>query len=398
MSVSTQKKDINLDDVASYIRQIRSEDPKIRHEAIHVLAANRDHENVKRDLAKYLWHSSYTVTLLFQEIQSFDQYLMSQNVELGLFDNNLPISGGANSFYPQGINPNNYNNNRSINLDGLLNAIVLIKAIALDESVRMDLIESKMLVYLYPFLKIFTSGPNCDLPKSFIEKLNKARPQILLIIKSLSMGSEERIIDFLIDSGYMPLGINVISSGDPVERFLACNILFHIFSSQSGINQCLNKEQKFKVICKNFCNTVIYARRVFNNYCKKYSEYSQSESQIMHEKDIPFLLKTVDMIIKCYMKLTEDKRANLRFYDCMNDDQPDHGQRQDPAIHPIFKLESKEHKDFIEMIKFMGKINPKIVERNSMFSGDNFINSIRELNNAIKERKKQYDAAERNKK
>ena len=101
------------------------------------------------------------------------------------------------------------------------------------------------------------------------------------------------------------------------------------------------------------------------------------------------------------MKLTEDKRANLRFYECtfLKPDDQEHGQRQEPAIHPIFKLESKDHKDFIEMIKYMGKINPKIVERNSMFSGDNFINSIRELNNAIKhQHKKQYEAAERNKK
>ena len=113
-----------LDDAVVWIKDLRSPDPHKKSDALKNLSRHRDQID---NLAIYLWESTFTITLILQEIFKFYEILQTKC--------ETP-------------------NHTKEGIHMLNNAISLIKCCADHDVTRKELIESRIPIYLYPYLNV----------------------------------------------------------------------------------------------------------------------------------------------------------------------------------------------------------------------------------------------------
>lgn len=247
-----------LKEIVRYIKELR--DPKKTDTALQELAKRRDtHEG----LAILLWQSVFTVQILVCEVMRVYEYL------------NPPTLTSAQS-------------NRACN------ALALLQCIASHKHTRGDLVSTKILVFLYPFLRTSEYGQKSpedqsSKPHSFL------RLTSLGVIGSLVKTDDESVIKFLLETEYMPICLSIIEHGNDLTKTVACYILFKILSANEGLNYCCASYERFSHVAFILSKVVEELAEVFR---KKSGETDYSES-----------IKLFYKILKCYIRLCDNSRA-----------------------------------------------------------------------------------------
>ena len=193
-----------------------------------------------KNLALYLWYSRGTMAVVLQEIISVYQYLSKSQLTLEK----------ANVIYC---------------------AISLLKCIASNIETRHEFLESKILIFLYPF----------------INNTNKAKPYEYLKLSSLSVinalltETDNEIISFLIDTEIIPKLLKIMEKGAELTRKIACCIVSQIVQDDNGSKYICETKERYSAI-------ITYMKKMLKNKCSKV---------------------TINRILKTFLKLSENNDA-----------------------------------------------------------------------------------------
>ena len=161
-------------------------------------------------------------------------------------------------------------------------AISLLKCIASNQETRHEFLESKFLIFLYPF----------------INNTNKAKPYEYLKLSSLSIinalltETDNEIISFLIDTEIIPKLLKIMEKGAELTRKIACCIISQIVQDDNGTKYICETKERYSAI-------ITYMKKMLKNKC----------NQI-----------TINRILKTFLKLSENKDAkNILKNDILNE-------------------------------------------------------------------------------
>lgn len=232
------KKEINEEEmIIKLINEIKNENT--RKKAIINLSKYSDKNN---NLALYLWYSRGTMAVILQEIISVYQYLST--LKLTLEKSNVICS-----------------------------AISLLKCIASNPETRHEFLESKFLIFLYPF----------------INNTNKAKPYEYLKLSSLSVinalltETDNEIISFLIDTEIIPKLLKIMEKGPELTRKIACCIVSQIVQDDNGTKYICETKERYSAI-------ISYMKKMLKN----------KGDQLI-----------INQILKTFLKLSENKDAKI---------------------------------------------------------------------------------------
>ena len=230
------KKELNEEEmIIKWINEIKNENTRIK--AIINLSKYSDNNN---ELALYLWYSRGTMAVILQEIISVYQYLSTSKLTLEK----------ANVIYC---------------------AISLLKCIASNPETRHEFLESKILLFLYPF----------------INNTNKAKPYEYLKLSSLSVinalltETDNEIISFLIDTEIIPKLLKIMEKGAELTRKIACCIVSQIVQDDNGSKYISEAKERYSAI-------ITYMKKMLKINCNQV---------------------TINRILKAFLKLSENKDA-----------------------------------------------------------------------------------------
>lgn len=230
------KKELNEEEmIIKWTNEIKNENTRIK--AIVNLSKYSDNNN---NLALYLWYSRGTMAVILQEIISAYQYLSTSKLTLEK----------ANVIYC---------------------AISLFKCIASNPETRHEFLESKFLIFLYPF----------------INNTNKAKPYEYLKLSSLSVinalltETDNEIIFFLIDTEIIPKLLKIMEKGAELTRKIACCIVSQIVQDDNGSKYICEAKERYSAI-------ITYMKKMLKSKC----------NQII-----------INRILKTFLKLSENKDA-----------------------------------------------------------------------------------------
>ena len=221
--------------IIKWINEIKNDNTCIK--AIINLSKYSDKNN---NLALYLWYSRGTMAVVLQEIISVYQYLSKSQLTLEK----------ANVIYC---------------------AISLLKCIASNIETRHEFLESKILIFLYPF----------------INNTNKAKPYEYLKLSSLSVinalltETDNEIISFLIDTEIIPKLLKIMEKGAELTRKIACCIVSQIVQDDIGSKYICEAKERYSAI-------ITYMKKMLKNKCSKV---------------------TINRILKTFLKLSENNDA-----------------------------------------------------------------------------------------
>ena len=230
------KRELNEEEmIIKWINEIKNENKRIK--AIVNLSKYSDKNN---NLALYLWYSRGTMAVILQEIISIYQYLSTSKLTLEK----------ENVIYC---------------------AISLLKCIASNPETRHEFLESKILIFLYPF----------------INNTNKAKPYEYLKLSSLSVinalltETDNEIISFLIDTEIIPKLLKIMEKGAELTRKIACCIVSQIVQDDNGSKYICEAKERYSAI-------ITYMKKMLKNKCNQV---------------------TINRILKTFLKLSENKDA-----------------------------------------------------------------------------------------
>ena len=221
--------------IIKWINEIKNENERLK--ALVNLSKYSDKNN---HLALYLWYSRGTMAVILQEIISVYQYLSTSKLTLEK----------ANVIYC---------------------AISLLKCIASNPETRHEFLESKILIFLYPF----------------INNTNKAKPYEYLKLSSLSVinalltETDNEIISFLIDTEIIPKLLKIMEKGAELTRKIACCIVSQIVQDDNGSKYINETKERYSAI-------ITYMKKMLKINCNQV---------------------TINRILKAFLKLSENKDA-----------------------------------------------------------------------------------------
>ena len=188
--------------IVKYINDIKNEET--RDKAIENLYKYREkYENI----AIYLWYSQGTMTTLLQEILNIYQYLSPSKL-------NKEISDKASRI------------------------LSLIQTIALNPKTRKEFLESQLLVFLYPFLSISNKARIYDV----------IRLSVLAVIGALVKRDDSEVINFLLNTGIIPILLKIIEKGTDLSRTLAFFALYRIVYDSKGFSYICEMKERLHAI------------------------------------------------------------------------------------------------------------------------------------------------------
>ena len=150
-------------------------------------------------------------------------------------------------------------------------AISLLKCIASNPETRHEFLESKILLFLYPF----------------INNTNKAKPYEYLKLSSLSVinalltETDNEIISFLIDTEIIPKLLKIMEKGAELTRKIACCIVSQIVQDDNGSKYINETKERYSAI-------ITYMKKMLKINCNQV---------------------TINRILKAFLKLSENKDA-----------------------------------------------------------------------------------------
>ena len=230
------KKEQNEEEmIIKWIKEIKNENTRIK--AIVNLSKYVEKNN---KLALYLWYSCGTMAAILQEIISVYQNLSLSKVSLEKSNK-------------------------------ICCAISLLKCIASNSETRHEFLESKMPIFLYPFI----NNTNKQKPYEYLKLTS------LSVINALLTKVDNEIISFLIDTAIIPKLLKIMEKGSELSRKIACCIVYQIVQDDNGIKYICEAKERYSAIIQ-------YMKKMLKN------KFSQ---------------RIINRILKVFLKLSENKDA-----------------------------------------------------------------------------------------
>ena len=237
--------DVDPSKVYKYINQMQ--DVEHREEAITQLSKVREQFP---DLAVWLWYSTSTIAVLLQEIMSVYPLLTPPTMQTAA-------------------------SNR------VSNSLALLQCIASHEKTRKQLIDSGVVLYLYPFLS------NQD-PRKPFEYL---RLTSLGVIGALVKSDDESVVTNLLKTDIVPLCLRIMEHGTELSQTVATFILNRVMNSKDGLDYMCQTPQRFTAVAK-----------VLNQI-----------AQVKKEREMS--VRLLKLVIKCFTRLAEHPQARSALRD-----------------------------------------------------------------------------------
>ena len=192
------------------------------------------------NIALYLWYSRGTIAALLQEIVSSYQYLSS--LKLTLEKSNK-----------------------------ICCTISLFQYLACNNEIRHEFLESKIPIFLYPFISNNNKGKSYEYLKL----------TSLSVINALLKINDKEVISFLIETAIIPILLKIMEKGSELARKNCCYIVYQIVQDDEGIKYICNAKERYSAIIQ-------YMKKMLKN------KFSQG---------------TIHLILKVFLRLSRNKEA-----------------------------------------------------------------------------------------
>lgn len=248
VTIPTTIPPVDRDKIYQWIIQLTS--PDTRENALQELSKKRE---VVPDLAPMLWHSFGTVAALLQEIVNI---------------------------YPT-INPPHLTAHQS---NRVCNALALLQCVASHPETRSAFLQAHIPLFLYPFL----------------HTVSKTRPFEYLRLTSLGVigalvkTDEQEVINFLLTTEIIPLGLRIMESGSELSKTVATFILQKILLDETGLSYICQTYERFSHVAMILGKMVLH----------------------LSKEPSARLLKHV---VRCYLRLSDNPRAREALRQCLPD-------------------------------------------------------------------------------
>jgi CCR4-NOT transcription complex subunit 9 len=195
------------------------------------------------------------------------------------------------------------------------NALALFQCIASHPKTRNDLVECRIPVFLYPFLRgnsSETSSEKVDKTSSSSQSsktttmqqpLDFLRLTSLGVIGALVKAEDERGTKFLLQNDYMPMGLNIIEHGNELTKIVSTFILLRILSTPEGLIHCCHTYERFS-----------HVAFILGKVVAKLGDDIESGNGDPKQQ-----CKLLNKIIRCYVRLCDNEKALKALNECLPD-------------------------------------------------------------------------------
>ena len=221
------KSQLKEDDLLiKWINELKDEEKRTK--AICKLS---EYSEKNHNLPIYLWYSQGTMAILLQEIISSYKIISSDK---------LTQEKAAK----------------------ICNILLLLTSIASHNEIRYKFIESKMPIFLYPFLKSASTVKHNE----YIKLLT------LTVFSTLIKTQDPEIISFLINTQFIPILLNIIDKGPSLSKYSACIMIHLIVKADEGLKYICEEKMRYSAIIlfmrhmlknKNNQKIIFYTLKIF---------------------------------------------------------------------------------------------------------------------------------------
>ena len=273
-----------FDNKSAYNWLVSIYDPNARNDALLRLGK---HRQTFPDLGKVIWNSPGLVTILLQEILKVYPYL----------------TGSKDHILTSEISTR------------ICNVLVLFQCIAFDEETRIDLINSEILSYLFPFLQCpqhTTMQESATFKKLDVrDRILKSRPFEYLRLTALGVfGSFVRVdssnvVEYLISTDLVPQCLIIMETCSELSRIVALFIFMRIVLNEKGLMYVVSNENRVLTVL-NVLKGMIYSLQLPN---KLQSNNPNTNDESNSGNNPPG--RTFKNVLRCYLSLCDIKESRL---------------------------------------------------------------------------------------
>eukprot|EP00826_Nyctotherus_ovalis_P048272 TRINITY_DN5663_c0_g1_i17.p2 TRINITY_DN5663_c0_g1~~TRINITY_DN5663_c0_g1_i17.p2 ORF type:complete len:297 (-),score=75.16 TRINITY_DN5663_c0_g1_i17:147-1037(-) len=194
--------------------------------------------------------------------------------------------------------------------NNVCNVLTLLQSLAAHNETRSLFLNAHIPLFLYPFLNTISKS------KSF----EYLRLTSLGVIGSLVKADDATVIKFLLQTEIIPLCLRIMERGSDLSKIVATFILQKIISNSEGLNYICETAERFFAVST-----------VLNTLVKQQIKSPNSR-----------LLKH---IIRCYLKLAENGRANAGLKDNFPEEL-----RDSIILHSLDEQTRHQYEQFISLL------------------------------------------------
>ena len=217
----SKKEDQELEEedkiISKYILALKNDET--RDEAMKNLHSYN--KNPSEKIGLYLWYSGGTMAVLLQELIKLYQYLPPYNSKK--------------------ITNESYNK--------AIQIAFFFECIALNSQTKKELIESGILVYIFPFLSIIPNSRNSLMIRTLTLRMLHTLIDKKLDIETFNILKQHQIMITL---------LKIVSNGKELDKKIACHIMKIIISNDMGLEYFCEVKQRLQALVFTFAQILVY--------------------------------------------------------------------------------------------------------------------------------------------
>ena len=236
-NINTKNQSSEEDLIIKSIKELKDEEK--RSKAISKLSEFYDKN---KNLPIYLWYSQGTIAILLQEIISTYKYFSATKLS-------------------------------SEKYSKIRNILLLLTSLTSNEEIRQKFIESKIPIFLYPFLNSTSTAKQNE----YIKLLT------LTVITNLIISQDPETISFFINTQIIPILLKIIDRGPLISKVPACLMIHLIVKADEGLKYICEDKMRYSAI-------ILFMRHMLKN------------------KHNP---KIIEQTLKTFLRLAENNDARI---------------------------------------------------------------------------------------
>ena len=214
-----EEQDLEEEDkiISKYILALKNDET--RDEAMKNLHSYN--KNPSEKIGLYLWYSGGTMAVLLQELIKLYQYLPPYNSKK--------------------ITNESYNK--------AIQIAFFFECVALNPQTKKELIESGILVYIFPFLSIVPNSRNSLMIRTLTLRMLHTLIDKKLDIETFNILKQHQIMITL---------LKIVSNGKELDKKIACHIMKIIISNDMGLEYFCEVKQRLQALVFTFAQILVY--------------------------------------------------------------------------------------------------------------------------------------------
>ena len=217
----SKKEDQELEEedkiISKYILALKNDET--RDEAMKNLHSYN--KNPSEKIGLYLWYSGGTMAVLLQELIKLYQYLPPYNSKK--------------------ITNESYNK--------AIQIAFFFECVALNPQTKKELIESGILVYIFPFLSIVPNSRNSLMIRTLTLRMLHTLIDKKLDIETFNILKQHQIMITL---------LKIVANGKELDKKIACHIMKIIISNDMGLEYFCEVKQRLQALVFTFAQILVY--------------------------------------------------------------------------------------------------------------------------------------------